>query len=209
MHQGADGRPQILRNLRACGLSIAVWCAIVALMAGSGCTHLLETRADSLPGRIDYPGFSFERPEGRDWYLSNAPAAFTLLEFKRHSDGVETLIRVSRIQAPAITNADQLTEFAENMPGEDPQVSVESGHGATCVRYRARSALTVNYEASAAPQYQHRMVTDEDSLDCIDPLSPGDLITFTFSQRGHDGGSADGANEADVFIRSVRFARSN
>ncbi len=203
---GRATRAQTIKgDFFCCGRWIAACVAALAL-ALAGCTHLFETKVESLPDRLDYPGFSFERPDGGEWYMRDAPPQSTLAEFKKHSDGVESMIQVARVWPPdPVENADQLMEFASNLPGEDPQVALEDGHGTTCVRYRARSALTVNYEGSDNPQMQQRMITDEDSLECLDPLWPGALLAFTFSQRGKHGGSADGAHEADAFIRSIQF----
>jgi hypothetical protein len=185
---------------------------VITLACCAACTHLLETAADSMPARLQYPGFSFERPKGEDWYAANAPPDSTFAEFKKHDDGVETMIRISRVNPPdLIQDPDHLVEYANNLPAEDPIVRLEPGHGAVCVRYRGRSALTVNYDASAdtsAARYQDRMLTDEDSLQCIDPQNPGELIAFTYSERGKLGGSADGAREADEFIRSIKFDTS-
>jgi hypothetical protein len=184
------------------GSWIAAGCAALALAA---CTHLLETNVESLPERLDYPGFSFQRPPGEGWYMTDQPPESTMAEFKKHSDGTETMIQVARVWPPdPVEDADQLFEFASNLPGEDPQVVLENGHGDTCVRYRAHSALTVHYEASESPS-QQRMRTDEDSLECLDPLWPGALLSFTYSQRRGDGGHLDGAPEADAFIRSIQF----
>jgi hypothetical protein len=195
----------IQRSFIGCGRWIAA-SAVALALAGAGCTHLFETNAERLPDRLDYPGFSFQGPDGGEWYMRDVPPESTLVQFRKHSDGVESMIQVARIWPPdLVENADELMNFASNLPGEDPQVTLEDGHGTTCVRYRARSALTVNYEGSDNPQMQQRMVTDEDSLECLDPLWPGALLSFTFSQRGKHGGSVDGAHEADAFIKSIQF----
>jgi hypothetical protein len=186
------------------GSWLAAGCAAIALLFAA-CTHLLETNAQSLPDRLDYPGFTIERPAGDGWYMTDQPPESTMAEFKKHADGTEMMIQVARVWPPeSIDNADQLFEFASNLPGDDPQVLLENGHGDTCVRHRAHSALTVN-DASQSPPTEQRMTTSEDSLVCLDPLWPGALLSFTFSQRRGDGGQLDNAAESAAFIKGIQF----
>lgn len=155
---------------------------------------------------MQFEDFSFARPTGDGWYMTNAPADFTYAEFKKRTESSEAMIRVVQMSpSDIIENEEQLLTYANNLPGEDPIIRLEAGHGATCVRYRGRSALTVNYEENTAGQYQNRMVTDEDSLECIDPDRPGSLFAFTYSERSKAGGSEQGLLEADEFIKSIQF----
>jgi hypothetical protein len=176
-----------------------------ALLAMPACTHLWQTSVDSLPDRMRFPEFSFDPPQGDGWYFRDVSDPPEIAQFTRHGPRSETQILVTGYLPPGrVTNLDELIEFSENLPGGDKVISPAPGHGATCVRYHARSLLSVHYANTSNP-YTDVMVTDEDSLDCIDPRYPNYLVRFIFSQRSPKGGTQEGTREADAFISSVHF----
>jgi hypothetical protein len=177
-----------------------------ALFAAPACTYLWQTNVNSLPERMHFSEISFDPPQGRGWYFRNVSDPPEIAQFTRHGPRSETQILVTGYQPRGrVTNIDELIEFSENLPGGDKIVAPAPGHGATCVRYHARSLLSVNYANTSKP-YTDVMVTDEDSLDCIDPRSPNYLVRFIFSQRSPKGGTQQGSREADAFIESIRFS---
>ncbi|HYB91915.1 MAG TPA: hypothetical protein VEC38_12820 [Candidatus Binataceae bacterium] len=183
----------------------AILCALV-LAAGTGaCTHLFQTNVDKLPRRLDYPEFSFDRPQGDQWYLHDTLDPPNIVEFTKRAVSSERQIRVLALTPEGrVENVDQLTDWSEGLPDEDQVVRPDPGHGAVCVRYHGRSTMTVNYAGDGA-EYADRMVTDEDSLECIDPHLPGRIVRFIYTQRSPTGGTADGARDADAFLASVKF----
>lgn len=198
-------------GLRDCGgrkwRRFARLCAatILSAIATASCTYLLQTDAGALPGRMQRGDFSFQRPERTGWYLRDTVDPPTLAEFTRHDGRAESQILVYAFEPPtAVTNADQLQQWAESLPGGDKVVSPAAGHGATCLRYHARSLLTVNYANTTEPSVD-RLVTDEDSLECIDPRNPGFVVRFIYTQRSPNGGTPEGEQEADTFLSSIRF----
>jgi hypothetical protein len=184
---------------------VAASCA--ALFAAPGCTYLWQTNVNSLPERMKFPEFSFAPPQGQGWYHRNVSDPPEIAQFTKHGPRSETQILVTGYQPPGrVTDIDELIEFSENLPGGDKIVAPAPGHGATCVRYHARSLLSVNYANTTTNPYTDVMVTDEDSLDCIDPRYPNYLVRFIFSQRSPKGGTPEGSREADAFIQSIRFS---
>jgi hypothetical protein len=180
-----------------------------ALSALPACTHLLQTNAESLPDRMQFSEFSFARPQGDDWYYRDTSDPPTIAEFTKRGHRSETQILVIGFLPPSrVTSLDELIDFGENLPGADKVISPAPGHGATCVRYHGRSLLSVNYANTMQP-YTDVMVTDEDSLECIDPSYPNYLVRFIFSQRSPNGGTEEGTREADAFLDSIKFDRRN
>jgi hypothetical protein len=182
-------------------------CAIVILsaLAAASCTYLLQTDAGGLPGRMQRGDFSFQRPDRAGWYLRDTVDPPTLAEFTRHDGRAESQILIFAFEpSGTVTNADQLQHWAESLPGGDKVISPAQGHGATCLRYHARSLLTVNYANTTAPSVD-RLITDEDSLECIDPHTPGFIVRFIYTQRSPTGGTTTGEQEADAFLSSIQF----
>jgi hypothetical protein len=178
-----------------------------ALFAAPSCTYLWQTNVNSLPERMHFPEFSFDPPQSPGWYHRNVSDPPEIAQFTKHGPRSETQILVTGYQPRGrVTNITELIEFSENLPGGDKLVTPAPGHGATCVRYHARSLLSVNYANTASNPYTDVMVTDVDSLDCIDPSYPNYLVRFIFSQRSPQGGTQEGAREADAFIESIRFS---
>jgi hypothetical protein len=177
-----------------------------ALLAMPACTYLWQTSVNSLPGRMKFAEFSFDPPQGHGWYYRNVSDPPTIARFTKHGPRSETQILVTGYQPPGrVTDLNELVQFSENLPGGDKMISPAPGHGATCVRYHARSLFSVSYANTSKP-YTDVMVTDEDSLDCIDPSNPNYLVRFIFSQRSPKGGTEEGSREADAFIGSIRFS---
>ncbi|MHB8384479.1 MAG: hypothetical protein ACYDC3_19315 [Candidatus Binataceae bacterium] len=178
---------------------------ITSATAATACTYALQTDAVGLPGRMRRGDFSFERPARAGWYLRDTVDPPTLAEFTRHDGRQESQILIYAFNPPAaVTNADQLQRWAESLPGGDKVISPAPGHGATCLRYHAQSILTVNYANTTAPSAD-RLITDEDSLECIDPRSPGFIVRFIYTQRSPAGGTPAGDHEADAFLSSIKF----
>jgi hypothetical protein len=187
----------------------APWHAIAILIAVApiACTHLMQTDADALPGQMQRGDFSFQRPSRPGWYLSNTVDPPTLAEFTRHDGRAESQILIFAFAPPEpVSNAEQLHRWAESLPDADKVIAPAPGHGATCLRYHAQSALTVNYANTTAPSSE-RLITDEDSLECIDPHAPGFLVRFIYTQRSPTGGTPIGEEEAQTFLRSIQFER--
>jgi len=183
----------------------AIFCVLVLAAGVPGCTHLFQTSAGDLPSRLEYPEFSFDRPQGDEWYLRDTLDPPAIVEFTKRGESSERQIRVVALTpADRVENTDQLTDWSEGLPDEDQVVRPDPGHGAVCVRYHGRSSLTVNY-ARQAGEFADRMVTDEDSLECIDPHSPGRIVRFIYTQRSPTGGTPEGARDADAFLASVKF----
>lgn len=198
-------------GLRDCGnwewRRFARLCAVLILSAVApvSCTYLLQTDAGGLPGRMQRGDFSFQRPERAGWYLRDTVDPPTLAEFTRHDGRAESQILIYAFEpSGTVTNADQLQHWAESLPGGDKVISPAEGHGATCLRYHARSLLTVNYANTPDPSAD-RLVTDEDSLECIDPRNPGFIVRFICTQRSPSGGTPEGEQEADAFLSSIQF----
>lgn len=178
---------------------------ILGAIAPASCTHLLQTDAVGLPERIQRGDFSFQRPERTGWYLRDTVDPPTLAEFTRHDGRAESQILIFAFEpSSAVTNADELQHWAESLPGGDKVISPAAGHGTTCLRYHAQSLLTVNYANTTTPSVD-RLITDEDSLECIDPHSPGFIVRFIYTQRSPNGGTPAGEQEADAFLSSIRF----
>jgi len=182
-------------------------CAVMILsaIAPASCTYLLQTDAGGLPGRMQRGDFSFQRPERTGWYLRDTVDPPTLAEFTRHDGRAESQILIYAFEPPTtVTNADELQHWAERLPGGDKVISPAAGHGTTCLRYHAQSLLTLNYANTTAPSVD-RLVTDEDSLECIDPRTPGFIVRFIYTQRSPNGGTPAGEQEADAFLSSIQF----
>ncbi len=195
---------------RAALRAALVTASFAALFAAPACTYLWQTSVNSLPERMQFSEFSFEPPQGSGWYYRNVSDPPEVAQFTKHGSRSETQILVTGYQPPGrVTDLDELIAFSENLPGGDKVVSPAPGHGATCVRYHARSLLSVNYANTTSNPYTDVMVTDVDSLDCIDPSYPNYLVRFIFSQRSPKGGTQEGSREADAFIRSIRFSSRN
>lgn len=178
---------------------------VLSAIAPASCTHLLQTDAVGLPERIQRGDFSFQRPERTGWYLRDTVDPPTLAEFTRHDGRAESQILIFAFEpSSAVTNADELQHWAESLPGGDKVISPAAGHGTTCLRYHAQSLLTVNYANTTTPSVD-RLITDEDSLECIDPHSPGFIVRFIYTQRSPNGGTPAGEQEADAFLSSIRF----
>jgi hypothetical protein len=198
-------RKSSLRAIRAAGAFAVAAAALSAVTAVTGCTHLLQTSAEDLPDRMPFQEFAFDRPQGSEWYMRDTLDPPNIVEFTRRGDASEAQIRVVAVRPPGVVqNIDQLTEWAQDLPDEDKVIRAEPGHGATCVRYHGRSALTVNYARQAA-NYADRMITDEDSLECIDPHTPDIIVRFIVTQRSAAGGTPEGNRQADAFLSSVAF----
>ena len=152
--------------------------------------------------------FSFDRPQGPGWYMSNVSDPPTIVEFTRHGHRSEAQIMVKGIRPEQrVTTPDELMEWAEaTLPDQDKVVTAAPGHGATCVNYHGRSIMTVHYEESGKP-FKNVMTTDEDSLDCIDPYNPGLMVRFISTQRSATGGTPDGTAEAYAFLKSIQFEK--
>ncbi|MGH7780899.1 MAG: hypothetical protein ACREQR_13860 [Candidatus Binataceae bacterium] len=179
--------------------------ALLIALAPIACTHLLQTDTAGLPGRMQRGDFSFQRPDRPGWYLRDTVDPPALAEFTRHDGRAESqlLIYAFDPQAP-VTNAEQLQHWAESLPGGNKIVSAAPGHGTTCLRYHARSELTVNYANTPAPSAD-RMITDEDSLECLDTRTPGFIVRFIYTQRSPSGGTPAGNREADALLNSIQF----
>ncbi|HUY25885.1 MAG TPA: hypothetical protein VMV27_00580 [Candidatus Binataceae bacterium] len=183
--------------------ALALGFAITSL----GCTHLLQTDAGDLPGRMRRGDFSFQRPARPGWYLRDTVDPPTIVEFTRHDGRAESQILVFGVKPKAsVRNASELTRWAENLPDGDKVIAAAPGHGATCIRYHGRSVITVNYANTTAPSAD-RLVTDEDSLECIDPHAPGFIVRFICTQRSPTGGTAAGTSESDAFLSSIQFEK--
>jgi hypothetical protein len=181
--------------------------AILIAIAQCSCTYLLQTDAVALPGRMQRGDFSFERPERPGWYLRDTVDPPTLAEFTRHDGRAESQILVFAFNPPEpVINADQLQRWAESLPGGDKVVSAAPGHGTTCLRYHAQSILTVNYANTTEPSAD-RLITEEDSLECLDPRTPGFIVRFIYTQRSPTGGTPTGAAEAAAFLSSIQFEK--
>lgn len=190
------------RALRRTALVAAAAAAAIAI---TGCTHLWQTRDSALPARMKFAEFSFDPPQGSGWYYRNVSDPPEIAQFTKHGPRSESQILVAGYQPEnRVTDLDELVEFAENLPGGDKVIKPAPDHGATCVRYHARSLFSVHYANTPDP-YTDVMVTDEDSLDCIDPNYPDYLVRFIFSQRSPKGGTPEGEREAEAFINSIRF----
>ena len=180
---------------------------VVAALALGGCTHVGQTSADGLPDRVETPEFSFDRPQGDGWYRIDTLQPPAVIQFTQRTKGRETKIEiVSVAMSEPVRSLDDLTVWAQDLPEQDPIVRADSSHGALCVRHRGRSSATVHYVDDATKtDYQYRIIADEDSLECVDPVSPTRILRFVFSQRSQSGGSAEGEREADAFLSSVQF----
>jgi len=182
---------------------------LAAAVATVGCTHLMQTNADDLPDRMHLSEFSFARPEGSDWYLNNTINPPTVIEFTKRGHQSESQILVIGYRPDErVTNTDELFEWAQGLPDTDKIVALAPGHGATCIRYHGRSTLTVNYADTSKPSADV-MVTDEDSLECIDPNQPGLMVRFIVTQRSASGGTPAGARSAEAFLSSVSFDQTD
>ncbi|HVA78958.1 MAG TPA: hypothetical protein VNF27_13735 [Candidatus Binataceae bacterium] len=182
-------------------------CAAALLIAIGplGCTYLLQTDAVDLPGRMQRGDFSFQRPARSGWYMRDTVDPPTLAEFTRHDGRAESQILVfAYTPSVPVTNADQLQRWAESLPGGDKVVTAAPGHGTTCLHYHAQSILTVNYANTTEPSAD-RLITEEDSLECLDPRTPGFIVRFIYTQRSPTGGTPTGAAEAAAFLSSIKF----
>ncbi len=179
--------------------------ALLLAAAPLACTHLMQTDANNLPDRMHRGDFSFERPARPGWYLSDTVDPPTLAEFTRHDGRAESQILIFAVAPRSpVTDAAELQRWAESLPDSDKVIAAAPGHGAICVRYHARSVLTVHYADTPSPSAD-RQVTDEDSLDCIDPHAPGYIVRFIYTQRSSIGGNPVGEEEAQQFLRTIEF----
>ncbi len=182
-------------------LTIGAFCSA----AISACTHLMQTDAGDLPGRVERGGFSFERPDRIGWYMQDTVDPPTLFEMTRHDGRNETQILVLGVAAPSrIGSIDDLDEWCEDLPDGDKVISAAPDHGALCLRYHGRSTFAVHYADAAAPA-AYVVITDEDTLECVDPRDPKYVVRFIYAQHGPSGGTAAGASEADAFIKSIQY----
>ncbi len=171
----------------------------------SACTHAFQTSGDALPDRMHVGEFSFDRPQGEGWYLNNASDPPTIIEFTKRGHRAESQIIVIGYHPDGrVVTADELMDWAQNLPDADKVVSPAPGHGATCVRYHGRSTFTVHYANTTKP-VSDVMMTDEDSLECIDPYHPGLIVRFITTQRSGEGGTPEGTAEAYAFLKSIQF----
>lgn len=197
-----------MQTTRIClGLTRALAVLLIVFL-GSACTHAFQTNNEALPQRMHLGEFSFDRPQGPGWYMSNVSDPPTIVEFTRHGHRSEAQIMVKGIRPEQrVTTPDELMEWAEaTLPDQDKVVTAAPGHGATCVNYHGRSIMTVHYEESGKP-FKNVMTTDEDSLDCIDPYNPGLMVRFISTQRSATGGTPDGTAEAYAFLKSIQFEK--
>jgi len=193
----------LIRRLRPVLAQAAVALAAIALLPS--CTHFSQTNGDALPERMHVGEFSFDRPQGEEWYLNNISDPPTIVEFTKRGHQSEAQILVMGFRPPSpITTADQLSDWAQNLPDADKVITPAPGHGAICVRYHGRSTISINYANTTKPTTDV-MTTDEDSLECIDPNTPDILVRFITTQRSATGGTQTGSEEAVAFLNSIRF----
>ncbi|MGO9450116.1 MAG: hypothetical protein ACLQDV_03560 [Candidatus Binataceae bacterium] len=192
-----------MRRLRPVLAQAAAALAAITLLPA--CTHFSQTSGDALPERMHVGEFSFDRPQGEQWYLNNISDPPTIVEFTKRGHQTEAQILAMGFRPPTpITTADQLTDWAENLPDADKVITPAPGHGAICVRYHGRSTMSINYADTTRP-VTSVMTTDEDSLECIDPNTPNILVRFITTQRSATGGTQAGSEEAVAFLNSIRF----
>ena len=172
------------------------------------CTHAFQTNSEALPGRMRLGEFSFDRPQGDGWYMSNVSDPPTIVEFTKRGHRTEAQIMVKAFRPEQrVNDPDELMEWAQGtLPDEDKVVTPAPGHGAICIKYHGRSVMTVNYADTSKP-FKNEMTTDEDSLDCIDPYNPGLLVRFISTQRSATGGTPEGTAEAYAFLKSIQFEK--
>ncbi len=171
----------------------------------AACTHVFQTSGEALPERMRVGEFSFDRPQGEGWYLENTSDPPTIIQFTKRGRHAESQILIVGFRPDGrVTSLDELIDWAQNLPDADKVVAPAPGHGAVCVRYHGRSTLTVHYANTPKPT-SDVMVTDEDSLECIDPFTPGILVRFITTQRSAEGGTPEGTAEAYAFLKSIQF----
>lgn len=181
--------------------------AIIATLGFGACTYLWQTEATILPDRIQRGDFSFERPTQPGWYMRDTVDPPSLAEFTRHDGRAESqILIVSFAPEAAVSDAQSLALWAGNLPGGDKVITPAPNHGTTCLREHSRSVLALHDADSAAPSV-YRMITDEDSLDCLDPRAPGFIVRFIYAQRSPQGATPAGNREADAFLSSIQYVK--
>ncbi|GEM_PF-3454425 len=182
---------------------------VLAVLFAAGfaaaCTHVFQTSGDALPDRMRVGEFSFDRPQGDGWYLENTSDPPIIIQFTKRGRRFESQILVIGFRPDGrVTTLDELMDWTESLPDADKVVAPAPGHGAICVRHHGRSTLTVHYANTPKP-LADVMITDEDSLECIDPFHPGLIVRFITTQRSTEGGTPEGTAEAYAFLKSIQF----
>jgi len=190
--------------------------SLVALVvACSGCVSWFD-RIDyfHMAPRLEYQGFSFDRPPGPLWFMRRSEMSYTNVTLRRdftkrsatHSFYAQIYLDALAAQ-PA--SAEEFTKLAEVPVQKAPyQVREVSRHiepathqGQWCIRFETTDSVL---GAPVAPDQE--LVLTLRGFRCLHPAFPKTMLVFYYSERGtHDEIDPELSEEGETFLRGVRI----
>jgi len=187
--------------------------ALVALCCG--CASWFD-RIDyfHMTPRLEYRGFSFDRPPGPLWYLRQSEQSHVVAMLRRdlpkssptHSFFAEVALGTMAAQ-PA--SPEEFAKLAappvQKAPYPIREVSRHSEpatvQGQWCIRFETTSSVL---GATVAPDEE--LVMTLRGFRCLHPAFPKGLLTFYYSERGtRDELDPELSEEGETFLRGVRI----
>ncbi|HKC49441.1 MAG TPA: hypothetical protein VKF60_01520 [Myxococcota bacterium] len=189
--------------------------ALVAVC--SGCASWFD-RIDyfDMPPRLEYQGFSFDRPPGPLWYMRPSEQSRTFAMLWRDRDPSKpsathsffAQISLDRLAAqPA--SAEEFAKLAEvpvqkalyQVREVSRQSEAATQQGQWCIRFET---TTLQVGAPVAPDQE--LVLTLRGLRCLHPAFPKGVLTFYYSERGtREEIDPELSEEGETFLHGVRI----
>jgi hypothetical protein len=190
--------------------------ALVALTAGcAGCASWLEKVSyfDMAP-RLEYQGFSFDRPPNANWYLLRSEESHTDVTLRRdfaipsRTHTFYARVALGSLPERPISH-EAFAKLAEPGPDKAPydvredsrRVELVSLQGQWCIRYELTDTV---HGAPVAPDRDLVLIVR--GFRCLHPAFPRAALGFFYSERGlPEEIDPELSEEGEAFLRGVRI----
>jgi hypothetical protein len=195
---------------------------IVGLLAGLSLTACIpvpytwfdKVQYDNMAPRLEYQGFSFDRPPNRLWYMRQSEQSYTSVTLRRDSwvpSATHTFYAIVQIGGVS-RQPESHEDFAELARNEeqraDYEIRRESYEQALTIR---QNQWCIRFESSYTIP-RHPKVPDGELLmilrgyRCLHPAWPERTLDFYYSERGlPDEIDPDLWTEGETFLEGVRI----
>lgn len=190
---------------------IAIVGVVSALCAGCA---TLDGRIDyfEMAPRLEYTGFSFDRPPGPEWFIVDAEQTYTSVTLRRETrsetHSFYAIVALSGLEDQpgsheeflelARPRRQQASYSVEELSREQSPVSIQNQW---CLRFDTLAAVR---GAPIAPDRELRMTVR--GFRCLHPANPRTTLDFYYSERGlPDEIDPELADEGERFLRGVRI----
>ena len=192
----------------------SVLTALVVLVVWTGCASLDRISYREMAPRLEYQGFSFDRPANSNWYILRSEEQYTSVRIHRDLTPTSpthtfyTAVAIGGVERQPTSHA-EFAELARSKGRTAPyQISEISYHqelttkqGQWCIRVESVDAVR---GAPVAPQQTLTMVIR--GFRCLHPAFPTATLDFFYSERGlPEELDPNLYEEGEAILRSVRI----